>query len=239
MDKRFRFRMLAVYALVVVLGAWFTARIYQDSRALYDDTVVLVEQGLPVLASLSALRAAVVAQEPILYEYYAAMDGARFRLRWQANRQSIERHGNEVGQDFPGHPRFVAIHVHDAAIAELADELDKTMSASPVDWDKARALLGEISSYAIKINDGLDSLAGDVHARAAIGGKAVHAAVDGMLRTVLLYSVSMLLIALMAGYFLRCEDHSIPYIPTTFWSNGLSDLGGIGLEVAYQNSVVG
>lgn len=202
MDRGLKLRILALYALVLALGAGFTWRIYQDSRALYIATVPLVEEGLPVLGSLSALRASVVAQEPILYEYYATADSARFRLRWQANRQAIVDHGLKVRRDFPRHPRLAAIDTHDVRIGLLASELDHTLKTKPVDWDQARALLEEISRHALEINIHLDNLAEDVHARVERRADMARESVNAINRSALFYGIGVFLLALTAGYFL-------------------------------------
>lgn len=203
MDRGLTLRIVAVYALVLALGAGFTWRIYQDSRALYLATVPLVEEALPVLGSLSALRASVMAQEPILYEYYATVDSARFRLRWQANRQAIADYGMKVRRDFPQHPRLTAIDTHDAHVRRLAADLDSTMSTKPVDWDQARALLEEISRHALEINRHLDNLAEDVHARAEGRGVTARASVDAINRSALVYDIGVFLLAAVAGYLLN------------------------------------
>ena len=203
MGKGFLIRILAVYALVIALGGGFSAKIYRDSRALYGETMSLVEQGLPALGSLSAMRASVVAQEPILYEYYATTDATRFRMRWQANRQIISDHEKKVRRDFPDHPRLAVIDVHDARIGVLASDLDRTLSGKPVDWDQARAQLEEISRHALAINANLDTLAEDVQARVDRRGGAAQAQVSAIQWTVLFYSGAMFLIALLAGYFIN------------------------------------
>ncbi|MCP5278425.1 MAG: bifunctional diguanylate cyclase/phosphodiesterase [Thiobacillus sp.] len=203
MERGLKWRILALYALVLALGAGFTWRIYQDSRDLYSATVPLVEEGLPVLGSLSALRASVVAQEPILYEYYATADSARFRLRWQANRQAIADHGAKVRRDFPQHPRLASIDAHDARIGQLASELDITLGTKPVDWDQARALLEEISRHALEINIHLDNLAEDVHTRVEHRAATARVSVAAINRSALFYGIGVFLLALTAGYFLN------------------------------------
>ncbi len=203
MDRGLTLRIVVIYALVLALGTGFTWRIYQDSRALYLATVPLVEEGLPVLESLSALRASVVAQEPILYEYYATADAARFRLRWQANRQAIAEHGMQVRRHFPQHPRLASIDAHDARIGRLASELDHTLKTKPVDWDQARALLEEISRHALEINLHLDNLAEDVHARTEGRGATARASVDAINRAALFYGIGVFLLAATAGFLLN------------------------------------
>lgn len=203
MDRGLKLRVIALYALVLALGAGFTWRIYQDSRALYAGTVPLVEEGLPVLASLSALRASVVAQEPLLYEYYATTDAARFHLRWRANNQAIADYGARVRRDFPHHPRLAAITAHQTRIGLLAVDLDHTLARKPVDWDQARALLEEISRHALEINTHLDTLAEDVHARVALRADTARAAVSAINRAALFYGGGVFLLALMMGYFLN------------------------------------
>jgi len=203
MDKGFRFRILAVYGLLLALSAGFSMKIYHDSRALYDETVALIEQGLPVLNSLSSLRANVVAQEPILYEYYATTDSARFRMRWQSNRQRIDKLGAKVRQDFLGHPRLAEVDDHNQHIDALSSDLDLTLSKAPVDWDQARALLEEISRHAVEINTNLDALAEDVHGRVDRKAGAARMRVDSINWTALFYSGAMFLLALAAGYFIN------------------------------------
>lgn len=203
MDRGLKLRIIALYALVLALGLGFTWRIYQDSRALYAATVPLAEQDLPVLGSLSALRASVVAQEPILYEYYATADSARFHLRWQVNRQAIADHGVKVRRDFPQHPRLASIDAHSAHIGLLAAELDRTLGTKHVDWDQARALLEEISRHAQEINIHLDNLAEDVHARVEGRAAMARASVDAIYRAALFYGIGVFLLALTAGYFLN------------------------------------
>jgi diguanylate cyclase (GGDEF)-like protein len=203
MSKRNRYYTLGVYGLLLALSAGFSIKIYHDSRALYGETVALIERDLPILASLSRLRANVVEREPVLYEYYATTDRARFQLRWRRNLGLTEELGAKVGQDFPGHPRLLVLDDLNRQVDELALELDRVLVARQVDWDAARTLLEEISRKALVINANLDRLAEEVRGRVDSRANAAHMRVDTINWTVLFYSGAMLLLAIAAGYFIN------------------------------------
>ncbi len=203
MPRRNRYYILGVYALLLALSAGFSIKIYHDSRALYGETVALIEQDLPILGSLSNLRANVVAQEPILYEYYATTDRARFRQRWQGNRQLVAELGTKIRRDFPGHPRLLVVDDLNREVDALSLELDRLLGAKPVDWDEARALLEEISLHAVEINANLDRLAEDVHGRVDSKASAAQMRVDTINWTALFYSGAMFLLAIAAGYLIN------------------------------------
>jgi len=166
MKVRIRNRILAVHAIVLLVGVFLSALIYVHGRAVMGVTQLLVERDLPALKSLADLKSDVIELEPILYEYYLSVNRGRFLGRLALNQQRIEANLGVARGAFPQSRAVADIEQRYAEIKFLAQRLDETLSAERVDQDEARALIAAISRACTQIVQQLDGLVKAIQTRA-------------------------------------------------------------------------
>lgn len=148
---RLKSRILVAYALILIIGISISILVAINGRSVLHALRPLVERAIPSMDALSRLEAATAAIEPILYEYYATTDRALFLGKIGAN--DVERHRRlaAISEVFPGDERLSEVRDALADLDDVRNRLDEVLrnyATSPVDWDRARALLEESSRTA-------------------------------------------------------------------------------------------
>ena len=88
---RLRSQVVIVFAAIVALALMLSVLTSLHGRSVNLTTTGFVDHDLPSVAILFDLKLAVVSEEPILYDYYATGDRARFRASHGANARRIEK----------------------------------------------------------------------------------------------------------------------------------------------------
>jgi hypothetical protein len=88
---RLRSQVVIVFAAIVALALLLSIFTSFHGRSVNLTTTGFVDHDLPSVAILFDLKLAVVSEEPILYDYYATGDRARFRASHGANARRIEK----------------------------------------------------------------------------------------------------------------------------------------------------
>jgi diguanylate cyclase (GGDEF)-like protein len=87
------------------------------------------------------------------------------------------------------------------ALAGKLDETLKVYGSEPVDWDRAREVLVEVSRTLGQINAQLDYLAAASHADVAAAGETTRDRIHGVVQVVAAFSVLLGVIAAFVGYY--------------------------------------
>lgn len=194
--------LLAVHGVVLAVGVFLSTWIYLQGRAVMEVTALLVERDLPRLEGLSRFKVAVVDQEPILYAYYATMDRQQFLQNYQANRQAIEQ-GLKICATFPNPKALVEIQQHDSLIQRYVRQLDETLKARDIDWDRARELLAIISPLSAHINQNIDALVGSLQSEVALRGAEAQRRIAWIIGLVALFSGTLFLVTVVIGFYVN------------------------------------
>ncbi|MFA5240753.1 MAG: bifunctional diguanylate cyclase/phosphodiesterase [Sulfuricella sp.] len=203
MDPSLRKKMLAVYAVVIFLGVSLSTLIYWQGQSALRTTMLLIDQDQPALESLASFKIAVVVEEPILYEYYATTDRQRFQQRYRDNREEVERGLGFVRETFPRSIQLAAIEEKDALSRNFTSQLDETLKAENIDWDKARLLLSLISKLSVEINENLDFLVQSIQQGVFARGAEMESEHKKIFKLVVAFSVAIFLIAVLVGYYVN------------------------------------
>ncbi len=202
MKKRALPHIMALYVVVFVVGVVWPVSIYKDSSVLHDQTIALMDEGISINSQLASLRSAIATQESILYEYFATLDHVAYNAHWEESQSAIEAQWAVVRESFPGNPRIAAFEYGQARVRSLNSELGQALQAARIDWDSARAILGQISQQVLFINTGLTEFADEIQARMHARGGQAHDKISFINETVIYYGISFVVVALLAGYFL-------------------------------------
>ncbi len=193
-------KILAVYLLVLALGAGLSTLIYTNGNSVSAAISSLVNDNLPRLNSISKLRASIFAQKPLLYEYYASTDRAVFLKAFELNQREIEANFHTIHIVSDGSALLKEINSYTDQISLFADQLDKTLSAAEVDWDRAREILALVSVTEDKVSPVIDSLVGLNQQQVFMSGERAQDKTDFMIRLVFGFSIVISVIAVLIGY---------------------------------------
>jgi diguanylate cyclase (GGDEF)-like protein len=189
---------------VLLLGAALSYFVYVSGRSVLNVSEPLLRQQLGLLETISRLRLTLAAQEPVLYEYYATQERDAFRSRFQSNDRAIEEDLAALDLGYQDAGRLERIRADYAAFRELAGGLDDTLrvyGAEPVDWDRARELLVQVSATGRRINAELDILAASSQTEVVAAREATRERIRRVVQVVFAFSLLLGVIAAFVGYF--------------------------------------
>ena len=196
-------KILAIYLLVLVAGIALSTLTYFRGESVLRASSALTEQSLPRFDTISRLRNAIFSQKPILYEYYATADQATFLTRYTAAHEETLlrlRALRNMNQAAPEIARLKAgiDHIHTHSML-----LDQTMGITPIDWDRAREILAEVSKDEARITPELEALVHINRQQVIQYGQETKRNTMGMMRMVLGFTLAGLIIALFIAYYVN------------------------------------
>jgi diguanylate cyclase (GGDEF)-like protein len=198
-----RAKIFGAHLLVLALGAALSAIVFLYGQRALEASGMLVQEDVPRLGRIAALKQDILTQEKLLYEYYATLDRAEF-LRQYRQIDSICRVGlEEIARPFQSSERTAAALGQYDRLRALVPELDATLRSADTDWDNARRLLSQVSILARTINQELDALAGPIYERVETSGEMTDASVHRIRGLVIAFSASLLAVALFVGYYVN------------------------------------
>lgn len=196
-------QILAIYLLVLTLGVTLSTLIYINGNSVSDATQSLIGTRLPRLNEISKLRVAIAEQKPILYEYYATTDRAVFLKAFSANQTVIELGLRTIHSDDDSQNYLLQIAGLTEQINTQAKQLDITLNTSPVNWDKARDILVEVSKTENSISPIIDMLVNLNQNLVMESGVTTQSKTQFMIGMVVGFSIVIFAIAFLIGYYVN------------------------------------
>lgn len=193
-------KILIVYLLVLALGVALSILIYGNGNAVNQSISALVIENLPRLNHISKLRASIFAQKPLLYEYYASTDRTEFVKAFELNQREVEANFRTIHTVSEGNALLKVINGYTDQINLDANQLDQTLSTSPVDWDRAREILAKVSETENNVSPIIDSLVDLNQQLVLLSSADAQAKTDWMIRMVIGFSAIISVIAVLIGY---------------------------------------
>lgn len=196
-------KILFLYLLALAAGIALSALTYLRGESVLRASDALTEQSLPRFNAISHLRNAIFSQKPVLYEYYATADRDPFQMRYPAaHEESLRglRALRSMNQALPELARLESgidqIHIH-------ATRLDQIMSTTPIDWDRAREILAEVSKDESRITPELEALVQINRQLVQHYSQETKKNTAAMIHMVMLFTVAGLIIALIVVYYFK------------------------------------
>jgi diguanylate cyclase (GGDEF)-like protein len=193
-------KILVVYLLVLALGVGLSTLIYINGHSVSNAISSLVNDNLPRLNTISKLRAAIFAQKPLLYEYYATTDRNAFQQAFERNQREIEAILHSIHTVNDGSTLLTQIGFYTEKISLNAEQLDLVLSRPPIDWDRARDLLAELSITEAKVSPIIEELVNLNQKQVYMSGENAQARTDFMISMVIIFSIVISIIAILIGY---------------------------------------
>ncbi|MBI5753191.1 MAG: GGDEF domain-containing protein [Hydrogenophilales bacterium] len=196
-------KILAIYLLALVAGIAISTLTYLRGESVLRAGSALTEQSLPRFDTISHLRNAIFSQKPVLYEYYATADRTAFLTRYNAAREQTLlglRALRDMNQALPEMARLEAgidrIHTQ-------SKRLDQTMNSTPVDWDRAREILAEVSEAEARITPELEALVQINRQQVIHYSQETRGNTMSMMQMVLGLTLAGLIMALFIAYYVN------------------------------------
>ena len=193
-------KILVVYLLVLALGVGLSTLIYINGHSVSNAISSLVNDNLPRLNTISKLRAAIFAQKPLLYEYYATTDRNAFQQAFERNQREIEAILYSIHSVNEGSALLTQIGFYIEKISQNAEQLDKVLSRPQIDWDRARDILAELSITESKVSPIIEELVNLNQKQVYMSGENAQARTDFMISMVIIFSLVISIIAILIGY---------------------------------------
>ena len=142
----------------MLMGIALSCTIYLSGRQLSSSTDSLITAKLPRLKIINNLKLAILEHERLLYEYYATTDQKYLLPLLVSTQSEFTQNFHAIELVYSDRKEIEVVRKSYEMIHSLAAQLDITLSAESVDWDRARELLVEISSNGRSIGPALDKL---------------------------------------------------------------------------------
>lgn len=196
-------KILAIYLLALLAGIVLSTLTYLRGESVLRAGNALTEQSLPRFNTISQLRNAIFSQKPILYEYYATADRAAFLTRYTAAREETLLGLRALRHMARASPEMARLEAGIGRIHTQSQRLDQTMSTAPIDWDRAREILAEVSALETHITPELDALVKINRQQVIYYGQETKSNTLGMMKMVLGFTVAGLIMALFIAYYVN------------------------------------
>lgn len=196
-------KLFGAYLLVLGLGVVLSVLVYGYGRDVLDASRRLVQEDIPRLHDISALKADILNQEKVLYEYHAIRDRKSFLQKYALIDNVCVTGLDAVARPLMNPDQLNAVRARYNRLRTLALQLDESLNAGDADPGEAGLLLFEISGVAQGINRDLDGLADQIRTRVQDSGESTTAAVNLMRAMVIAFSAIIFIVALFIGFYVR------------------------------------
>lgn len=188
---------ISLIATMVMGLVWI---VHEDGDQAVSSTRTFIDADLPLSQHLARLKRDVLAQEPILYDYYATTRQEAFHDRREANMTSLEASLSLLKKGLSDRPEFINVKSQLKQYDLIAKELDSVLSANQIDWDRAREILARGRIVSEGINRDLDNLLEHIEKRMEQRGIETQTQIEGITKLVMMFSAALLVVALAMSY---------------------------------------
>lgn len=192
-------QILSFYLLLLALGSTLSGLVYFNGNVISNTTAALIEVDLPLRYNVSQLRFAIFAQKPILFEYYANTDKQTYLKRFSENQKIIKDGLYKIPRDDQSQSFLTQLEFQTGQIAHHAEELDKVLSASNIDWDKAREILVQVSATEALVTPLIDTFISLNIKHVADIGTLAKSRMQLIIQLVIGFSLIILIFAVLLG----------------------------------------
>ncbi|MBT9611662.1 MAG: GGDEF domain-containing protein [Burkholderiales bacterium] len=196
-------KILVIYLLALLAGIAVSTLVYLRGENVLHAGSALTEQSLPRFDTISHLRNAIFSQKPILYEYYATADRTSFLARYPAVREEALQGLRALRSMNQASPEMARLEAGIDRIHTQSTRLDQTMRSAPIDWDRAREILAEVSEVEAQITPELDALVRINRQQVVHYGQETKRNTLDMMQMVLWFTVAGLIMALFIAYYVN------------------------------------
>jgi diguanylate cyclase (GGDEF)-like protein len=200
-SKSYQFFIYGLLALVIGFGATLSLLMAKTTNDIRAVSGPLFYKKLSTLHHLSDYKNALLLHQLALNKYFAySIDHNRFTRIERNTQQILESNYDFVRQDLSSSSDMEQLKSNYLSLIGVAPQLEKAMAASPVQWNKARALLIELNIKTNQVRSQIDKLIQGIDTDVAQAGKETNNYIKSISTLVHLYSLFAPLAALFVIY---------------------------------------
>lgn len=203
MNKPYLIRASLLAGFALFMGIALSFFVYQSNANVKSNAIDLVTNRIPTLSAINELTADLSEQERIIYEYYRSQDNDAFNQSATKIKALFDLHlrGIITQSIFPKEAQD--IQNGQKEIQTLFQHFYQTMQRNEVDWDELRAILTQVSTVRLKLLPTLKSIEQQTKKAVDEGHQATLTQMAVSYWLVIIYGVSILLIAIIVFWYLR------------------------------------
>ncbi len=200
---RRRYRRLAViiYLVILSIGVALGTLVHWQGQQVLDVTGNLIAKDMRSQQLIADLEANAIRLEPVLYEYYATEDSAKFRLAYRHLRTEIANQIEMLAPRFPDRNEIQQIPRIMNGVHRIAARLDRNLASSDTDWDLAREALAGISEDLSTVRRALGQLVESIREQVTERSTRTHDLVNETVVMALAFATVTFVTILVIGYF--------------------------------------
>jgi EAL domain-containing protein (putative c-di-GMP-specific phosphodiesterase class I)/GGDEF domain-containing protein/CHASE3 domain sensor protein len=192
-----------MYSVIIVLGFILSFIVYSSVKDVENTTKTLVDRQIPTLSLTQQVMASISEQERSLYEYYSTTDEAIYFQGFKPSNKQTRSQMDDLARFFPGNQHIPKIYQGLSTINNTAIALNQNFNAPAKDWDLAREQLTIISNQRRIVIPLIQTLESDTEQAVNIGYNNTLKQLQKTNFTVLVYSLSIILFAVIIGQSMR------------------------------------
>ncbi|MFA6920367.1 MAG: bifunctional diguanylate cyclase/phosphodiesterase [Gallionella sp.] len=190
------------FLLVLMVGIAVSARIVYLGDSVQATNRMFVAEKLPLSQRIGELRGVIADEERLLYEYYSYTASRDvFLAQRTQNKQRLGEIVARLKEDAGSQAEVAELSARLVRMGQLSDELSDTLAKTEVDWDRARALLGQIKPQVRQIEKTLAVITQANQQAVSDLGDSSQNSVSTMVRSVIGFAVLIFGVAFFVGYY--------------------------------------
>jgi EAL domain-containing protein (putative c-di-GMP-specific phosphodiesterase class I)/GGDEF domain-containing protein/PAS domain-containing protein len=196
-------RTSAVYALIILMGFILSYVVYFSVSDVERTTTDLVDKQIPTLSLIRETMASVAEQERILYEYYATTDESLYGVNYVQAHSQTQANLSKLAHLIFNDQLMDLLYNSLTVIEQNAANFQRNIQSNNTDWDLARVQLSQISQDRRQISTLFIALEHATQQDVTAGYNSTLQKLSTTNTTVLIYSLSIVIIALVTGWYMR------------------------------------
>lgn len=201
--KPYLFRASLLAGLAILLGLTMSFVVYISSEKVRDNAVDLVNNRIPILASVNHISADLSEQERIIYEYYRSQNPEGFLAQFAQNNSSFSMHSVAIAKQPALIIESELIQRRQLEIEKLSEKFHQGMLSQENNWDYLRELLAKITLVRIELEPTLLRIEQKTKEAVNEGHKATLLQMEITHWTVIFYGVTIVLLSIVISKYLK------------------------------------
>jgi diguanylate cyclase (GGDEF)-like protein len=198
----FHRRVWWTFLLVVAVGVAVSARIVSLGDSVQAVNRMFIAEKLPLSQRIGELRGAIADEERLLYEYYSyTATRETFQTQRKLNAQRLDAIVEQLERDMGSREQATELRLRLAELNDLSNELSVTLGNKSVNWDLARAILGQVKPKVRQIEATLATMSSANRQAVDSLGMDSQNSVSNMVRWAFGFSVLIIVVALFVAYY--------------------------------------
>lgn len=194
---------ITVCCSVIILAVGLCVVTYQTTKSVSEGFTRFTTEDLVLLERLFNIRTYFSEYERLLYEYYATLDRQEILEKIATTSELLDSDLDLLKQHNINKQLLSDLHVAYAGLVKGKKWLDAVLSSDRIDWDAAREVLVELTAHGNQARPLFQALFREIEKENSLSSREMAKQLDDVTIMVTVFVVIMLLISVVAGYFIR------------------------------------